>query len=219
MRKFKFESDVTFRGNFPLGYSKETISNEPMFYRADLDFAYRNGGICTRNFIANLPSDWLNCPVTIDSRVHMLMPGWYPCIPGWHHDDIPRTRMDGQPNYAEPEYDAKHLIGLVNAEIAPTEFAVGSVELEEVPAGELVYREWHKEIDKKVKEGKLQTYKAESGTMLQFNSHSFHQGTEAVKSGWRWFIRVSKDTPRALDCKNEIRKQTQVYMKDPMQGW
>lgn len=27
---------------------------------------------------------------TIDIKVHMLMPGQYPCIPGWHIDLVPR---------------------------------------------------------------------------------------------------------------------------------
>jgi len=48
---------------------------------------------------------------------------------------------------------------------------------------------------------------------------SFHQGTAAVQSGWRWFCRVSRNTKRALEPKNEIRKQVQVYMKNPMEGW
>ena len=115
-----FNSQVRQRGSFPAIYSKEDISNEPMFYRASLDFAYKNGGEINSDFIELLPTDWLCRPVTIDSRVHMLMPGWYPCIPGMHHDDIPRTRSDGQPDYENPGYNARHLIGLVNAKIAPT---------------------------------------------------------------------------------------------------
>ena len=26
-----------------------------------------------------------------DVKVHMLMPGQYPCIPNWHYDNIPRV--------------------------------------------------------------------------------------------------------------------------------
>ena len=216
---FTFFSDVDRIASFPCEYDKVEISNEPMFYRADLEFAYANGGIITRNFIDNLPFFWKDTPVTIDSRVHMLMPDWYPCIPGWHHDDVPRSRYDGQPNYDDTEYNPLHLIGLVNADVAPTEFAVGKITLPEVPIGGIVYRDWHPMVDEAVKSGKLESYKAKSGEMLEFDSNSFHQGTAAVKSGWRWFIRVSKYTSRAYECKNEIRNQTQVYMKDPMQGW
>lgn len=40
-----------------------------------------------------------SCPVqtgTLDIKVHMLMPGQYPCIPGWHFDFVPR--VNGKPD-------------------------------------------------------------------------------------------------------------------------
>ena len=200
-------------------FDEEDIRKEPMFYRADAAFAYEHGGPITRRFLTNLPSDWGNIPVTIDSRVHMLMPGWFPCIPGMHHDDIPRTRIDGQPNYEQLDYSADHIMGLVNGEVTPTEFAVGEIDLEIPPVGSLVYREWHPKIMQAIDEGVLQSVKAESYKYIQFDNFAFHQGTKAVGSGWRWFIRVSRNTERARDCKNEIRKQVQVYMENPMEGW
>lgn len=216
----KFNSQVRDIGYFDVScWSKEDISNEPMFYRADMDFAYTYGGPITKHFIACLPEDWYESEVTIDSRVHMLMPGWYPCIPGMHHDDIPRTREDGQPNYENPGYNAEHLIGLINAEIAPTEFAIGEIDLEIPPIGQLIYREWHPKIMQAIENKTMQSFKAQSGHMYQFDNYSFHQGTAAVSSGWRWFIRLSRNTARAENCKNEIRKQTQVYMENPMEGW
>ena len=213
------KSQVWTRGEFNTKFSKQEISAEPMFYRADMNFAWQHGGIITKYFIEQMPLDWLCADVTIDSRVHMLMPGWYPCIPGMHHDDIPRTRSDGQPNYENPEYSAKHLMGLVNGDIAPTEFALGLIDLEVPPVGQLIYREWHPQIMQAIAEQRMTSLKAESGVMYEFNNYSFHQGTAAVKAGWRWFIRVSKNTTRVNDCKNEIRKQTQVYMQNPMEGW
>lgn len=132
---------------------------------------------------------------------------------------FPRTRSDGQPDYENPGYNAKHLIGLVNAEIAPTEFAVGEINLEIPPEGQLIYRDWHPKIMQAIADGRMESFKAKSGIMYEFDNYSFHQGTAAVSSGWRWFIRVSKDTHRAQHCKNEIRKQTQVYMENPMEGW
>lgn len=214
-----FNSDLRIRGGFSSMYTKEQISNEPMFYRCSADFAYQYGGIITKSFLDCLPEDWKNIPVTIDSRVHMLMPNWYPCIPGMHHDDIPRTRSDGQPNYQNPGYNAEHLIGLVNAEIAPTEFAVGEIDLDIPPIGELIYRDWHPRVMKAIEDGTMLSLKAKSGVIYQFDNYSFHQGTAAVSSGWRWFIRVSRNTERAFKCQNEIRKQTQVYMQNPMEGW
>jgi hypothetical protein len=216
-----FDSYITDRGSFGSGriFTKEEISNEPMFYRASKEFALENSGPITKSFLENMPEDWQNVPVTIDTRVHMLMPGWYPCIPGMHHDDIPRTRIDGQPNYTEPNYNADHLMGLVNGDIAPTEFAVGKIDLEIPEIGSLVYREWHPKVMEAIENNTLESVSAESYKYIQFNNYAFHQGTKAVSSGWRWFIRVSRNTERALNCKNEIRKQVQVYMENPMEGW
>lgn len=218
----KFDSKIDDRGCFkpPHGeFNKDQISKEPMFYRASAAFAHQNGGPITRHFMENLPSDWQDIPVTVDSRVHMLMPGWYPCIPGMHHDDIPRSRADKQPNYESLDYGADHIMGLVNGDVAPTEFAVGEIELEVPPNGSLVYREWHPKIMQAIAQGMLQSINAKSYQYLQFNNFSFHQGTKAVGSGWRWFIRISRNTERADNCKNEIRRQVQVYMENPMEGW
>ena len=35
----------------------------------------------------------------VDAKVHMLMPGQYPCIPNWHFDFIPRD-VEGQQDYS-----------------------------------------------------------------------------------------------------------------------
>jgi hypothetical protein len=215
----KFNSFIEERGGFDANFTKEEISNEPMFYRADANFAWTHGGEITRSFLEFLPRDWLNADLTIDTRVHMLMPGWYPCIPGMHHDDIPRTRADKQPNYETLDYNADHLMGLVNADVAPTEFAVGEIDLEIPPIGSLIYRDWHPKVMQAIKDGTLKSVHADSGVYIQFNNFAFHQGTAAVKSGWRWFIRASRNTERANNCKNEIRKQVQVYMENPMEGW
>ena len=96
---------------------------------------------------------------------------------------------------------------------------MGEIDLEIPPIGELVYREWHPKVMKAIDDGALKSVKASSHRYIQFDNFSFHQGTKAVESGWRWFIRVSRNTERANDCKNRVRKQVQVYMENPMEGW
>ena len=109
-------------GSFATEVDNASIKNEPMFFNSDLKFAYEKGGDITKSFIDNLPDDWKD-NVVFDSRVHMLMPNWYPAIPGWHHDDIPRpTTTLGQPDYDNPSYQSEHIMGLVNADICPTQF-------------------------------------------------------------------------------------------------
>lgn len=217
----KFNSTFKDLGEFRSDFSQEEIKNEPMLFNCDVPFAYQNGGPITRNFIDSLPESWRGniFDLVIDSRVHMLMPGWFSCIPGFHHDDVPRSRDDGQPNYINPEYKSEHLMGLVNGDICPTEFAVGEIDLEIPPLGSIIYREWHKEVESAVTIGKMKSELAKSGRYIEFDWQSFHQGTKAIGNGFRWFIRISRNTSRNQNITNEIRKQVQVYLEAPMDGW
>lgn len=217
--KFKFNSNTyvsspyyKFDQNF---FSQEDIKNEPMLFSSSVDYAKEHGGPITRAFLKSFVPNYDSG--VFDSRVHMLMPGWYPAIPGFHHDDVPRSRQDGQPNYRNPEYAAYHAMGLLNGDICPTEFALGESELWEVPLGRTVYKVWHPEIVKLRDEGKLKTYKAESGKIIWFDNHTWHQGVAATGSGFRWFGRLSFNTYRPI--KNEIRRQANVYLEFPMEGW
>jgi hypothetical protein len=42
---------------------------------------------------------------------------------------------------------------------------------------------------------------------------------QANGNGWRFFIRASWSTDRVKNCTNEIRRQVQVYMENPVEGW
>ncbi len=195
------------------------VKAEPMFFNSSLRFAYNNGGPITRAFIetfalAHPGIDFDAC--VLDSRVHMLMPGFWPCIPGWHHDDVPRG-ADGQPDYLSPAYRAKHCLGLVNGHLAPTEFACGFATLTDARTHRVVYKAWDAEIEAQVAGGRLRVAAAPSGRLLDFDSDAFHRGTRASDSGWRWFARISWDTGRTPT--DEIRQQVQVYMDDPQVGW
>jgi len=64
-----------------------------------------------------------------------------------------------------------------------------------------------------------QKEKDPSNRLVYFDCDTFHTGTKAVKNGWRWFGRVSRNTDRVNKITNEIRKQAQVYLEFPMEGW
>jgi hypothetical protein len=211
-----FKPDVQYRGKFKATFNQEVIKNEPMFFNSNLDYAYNNGGPITKEFIDTLPWDWVRADPVLDSRVHMLMKDWYPCIPGWHHDDVPRTTLTGQPNYINPEYHSEHLLGLVNGDICPTKFLTTTVELSEPDIANTLYEIWHKEIENIYPKMLLD---APSGIHVQFNNHTFHTGTKAKENGWRWFCRLSRNTDRQKSMTNEIRRQVQVYLENPIMGW
>lgn len=215
----KFNSAITDRGGFFCNFDQDEVKNEPMFFNCDIDFAHQHGGPITREFIENLPMDWLNDNPVLDSRVHMLMPNWYPCIPGWHHDDVPRSTPTGQPNYINPEYDSLHIMGMVNGEICPTTFIVGDVEVSEPNINVRQYNIWNNEIENDWNEKGYQAVEAQSGRYIQFDRNAFHTGIKAKRGGWRWFIRLSRNTDRMNHITNEIRRQVQVYLEEPMAGW
>lgn len=189
-----------------------------MFFNCDLEFCKKNGGPITHSFLENLPEDWKTCNPVIDTRVHMLMKGWYPAIPGFHHDDVPRTTPSGQPNYDNPEYHSEHLTGLVNADVAPTIFALGTQQFPEVNDG-IIYRVWHPLVEHAIETGQMTAVSLKSGEYVQFDWQTFHAAQRAVSSGWRWFIRLSRNTDRQKNITNEIRRQVQVYLEFPADGW
>ncbi len=214
------------------------VKNEPMLFNCDLGAAWAIGDQITKTFIGMLPESWAKAPLVIDSRVHMLMPGWYPCIPGWHHDDVPRTRSDGQPNYEDIDGNrSEHIMMLVNGDICPTEFALGEQDFEIPGLGRTIYADWHVEVENRLREWegpeyllpedmKLRRFKAPTNRLIKFNDRTWHRGTTAVANGWRFFIRASryfdsdgKAIPRGNPRTNEVRKQVQVYMAFPDAGW
>lgn len=214
---YVFYSQVEDRGPFCANWPDKAVKNEPMFFNASLSFAYGYGGPITRAFIDALPADWASCAPVFDSRVHMLMPGWYPCIPGYHHDDVARGAT-GQPDYDEMPYRSEHLMGLVNGDICPTVFALGEHRLPRVTEG-VVYERWHDEVVKQIDAGILKTQEAPSGRLLQFDWQAMHTGQQARSNGWRWFGRLSRQTDRQRTITNELRQQVQVYLENPTQGW
>ena len=205
------------------------IKNEPMLFSCDADFAYKNGGPLTIEFLDQL-AESQQTPLDnliIDSRSHMLMPNWYPCIPGWHLDDVDRSvRADGQPDHVNPSYKPQHFMRIIG-DCSRTSFLCGSISLPDVPDGQLntetvcpessIYEYWHKLIEEKVKTRRALEVPVQEGSIIVFDWQSFHKGNPATKNGWRWFIRASAKSKRPIV--NEIRKQTQVYLAAPFEGW
>lgn len=219
------QSTLSLSGFLP-EYPPDVVKNEPMLFNCDLDAAYRQGGQITRDFIAELSSDWLNVPLVIDSRVHMLMPGWYPCIPGWHHDDVPRTRSDGQPNYGHDQCRSRHVVALVNGDICPTEFAIGRAEFSEPELGRVIYSDWHVDVERLCTSGELRRFSCPDRRLVYFDDRTWHRGTAAVAKGWRFFIRASRyySPSRGVIARgnprtNEVRRQVQVYLDAVNEGW
>ena len=215
MTTIYFKSTYNVIDRLPI-YSQSVIKAEPQLWRADRAFALDRGGPITKDFLQRLP-DHGEAMKVLDSRVHMLMPGMYPCIPGWHLDDIPRTRPDGQPDHVRPVYKSVHYAACLG-DASLTHFIYGPLALTNVPTNRgIVYQQWHKDIEDLVNAGVVSDVAVRESELVKFGWGSFHRGEAATKHGWRMFIRASYDTD--LQPMNEVRTQTQVYMTEPFVGW
>lgn len=211
-------------------WGEKEVKNEPMFFNSSVAYAIQTGGPITRDFfrVFFAGKDFnqvSNYQMVFDSRVHMLMKGWWPCIPGWHHDDVPRLRSDGQPYYPEFEGDAikpyrsQHAMAYVGSDVSATEFAYGSETFQRPMMGHVAYSDWDSVVNEYLRKRTLLLGTAPNGLVIHFDDRTWHRGQQATGSGWRWFGRVSWNTDRTKNMTNEIRKQVQVYMENPMAGW
>ena len=191
------------------------LKDEPMLFSCDYEAAISLGNEATRRFAYEAATALGTANIIIDTRVHMLMRGWYPCIPGWHHDDVDRGE-DGQPSYP-PTNSPRHVMCLLGDDIAPTLFAVGEAEFPQPPAGHGVYEYWHDEVERKIESGSLRLQQAEMGRLIYFDWQTWHRGVKASRSGWRWFARASAGSNR--QSANEVRRQVQVYLSADTKGW
>lgn len=192
-----------------------TVKQEPMLHRASRGFSIRHGGPLTRQFIEALDVTWHD-EILIDSRVHMLMPGMWPCIPGWHHDDVPRTREDGQPNYLTPDYRSQHCMALFG-DCSLTEFAIGEAAFEIPPVGQKIYKALDPQVERLCAAGALERRRVPEATLVFFDWLSWHRGMPTTHHGFRFFIRATRAS--RLPPRNEIRYNANVYMPVMEEGW
>ncbi len=223
MKTVRIDSDFSYHARQMSARTAAEIKAEPMLYSADRAFALEHGGPITREFIEllDLGAGWEEPnELVIDSRVHMLMPGWYPCIPGWHVDDASRaTRKDGQPDHFNP-FNPEHCLTVVDASDKPTgampEFWDGVFDLPEPEDGSglVTYKLWDDVLQARPWQMQIEI---DSGDVVYFNARTLHRGMPATSRGWRFFIRATKN--RGKKDPSEIRRQVNVYMPAINGGW
>jgi len=220
----RFKSCFGVIGNIYYIPTSSEVEQEPMLRSHTISSASECGGPLTRRVLTTLLDnpkfiEALNRNkkrnVKIDTKSVMLMEGMYPCIGGWHCDDVPRNPETGQPNVDEINNDADHfLVSLATEDICPTEFysPLGNdISVSE----ENVWASVNKSVEDlcAVDEGVIMPFTR--GEIVRFNRGSIHRGTAASKKGWRYFFRLSF-TDR--DITPSIRSQVQVYT-DISKGW
>ena len=188
------------------------LSKEQSMYQASTRFAYDNGGPITKEFIDKLPF-YYHDNVLVDIRVHSLQKGYYPAIPGWHLDWLPRTNKGEDPVVDTiPNYD--HVV-LIVAETSLTEFVSESTRFVLPEKG--AFAHVNRELSLYKQAANLSTEHVISGDMVQFTSRDWHRPTPAEGNEWRLLIRASR-----IDHKkpsNKLVTQSQVYIPTQEASW
>lgn len=194
------------------------IEKEPMIYGGSWDWSWVNGGALTRHVMERIEGDVRQEAIkhslkgyhpVIDTKSVNLMPGQYPCIPGWHCDGVIRADQHSQPDLSTLADDIKHYTCCIaeNKDIPGTEFTTNPINLTVDP--DHVWASVDEQM--KVYRGK----NAKSCQIIKFSRGDLHRGPAAENRGWRYFFRLSFYHMPAM---NRLRNQVQIYT-DINQGW
>jgi len=211
--------------------SSSDVINTLSLFRASLDDAARYGGEVTRQALGVMHFSGKRHYITVDTKVHNLMPGFMPGIPGWHTDGVPRTKAGADPEGNEPpdiirqEFfeDRKPIYHLlVTGDACPTrfvqtpDFMVGLG-----PPSHDLYRDLSMSVNAMVKSRELETWETAAGVPYVWDWWTVHTVQKAVKRGWRFLIRVTESDflPPTTDVRALIRSQNQVYVESTEMGW
>ena len=154
-------------------------------------------------FLSHLPKD----EYIVDSRVSMLKKGWFPCIPGWHFDEIMRHE-NGNLDIISTDFNKTHYMMVIDIGTnSLTEFCAYRFTKDFLLTHNIDnYDSFNMTIY--MMESPIKTCK--SNTIYQFSSLDAHRGVDCKDSGWRYFIRATANHQR--EYLNQIRTQTQVYI-------
>ena len=214
----KFIPKIEHIKSFDLPEDEKFIKEFPSLYRSDIDFAMN---LCKNDEslgffeeISKISSEFKYC--SIDTRISMLMPGWFPCIPGWHCDDF--YRPNGQPaiSRCEAESPMEHyLFQLGNC--CHTAFIDEIIDLPSENDLDLSETSLYGHYAKMIDRINPRVIFANTNTLIKFSQTTLHRGSFATVRGWRLFCRITYSNSRLP--KNEERRQSQVYIPSIDAGW
>lgn len=207
-------------------FAQDEVENTPGLFRASLDDALLYGGDAVRKALSTIELIGDKKFVSVDVKVHMLMPGMIPAIPGWHTDGIPRN-PDGSPSGSMLPYcpnmdglSSPHFHLFVAGDCSPTQFlsqrSIG-LEVPDEPTNDL-----YSAINEQVAD--LTILKREDipeGVWWGWDWFELHRAQPAIKRGWRMLIRVTESDFLAPedDLRRVLRTQQQAYLASESFGW
>jgi hypothetical protein len=197
--------------------SDDEIRKTPPLFNASLEDALLYGGDLTRAALSSMRIRGDKKYVIVDTKVHMLMPGMWPAIPGWHTDGVPRP--DGKPDiWAQEEMESPRFHLLVTGEGCLTDFCNEPLDLE-VPAEPT--SDLYADISKQMNELAPSTWRIPSCRAVEWGWWDLHTAIRATKREWRFLIRVTETNyrPPKTDLRDVLRTQQQVYVESAEFGW
>lgn len=172
------------REGHALEWSSRAIEEEPMLFQASVGFARAHGGPLTQALLRDI--EHVACTqylerMRIDTRSHMLMPGWYPCIPGWHCDFMHATSEGVQIPRKSRDAQVQHYMFVSSGPC--TEFA----KARDVPYSLSEFR-W-KNVDAALND-KLEGFPIPEQKIVAFDANELHRGTphRGQPGHWRFFF-------------------------------
>ena len=224
--------------------TEDQIEATPVLRRASLENAVLFGGPLVRRALQSAPLKGDRDYVLVDTKVTMLMKGWFPAIPGWHTDGVPRGDSQNPADSGAPSMIAQQYQSLDGSAFAGsyaprfhtlivgvpclTKFMASplSMDLEHGEDSKL-YTEMTETIESiyepnqdRSDQDMTRVYPVvypEAGAWASWDWWNIHTATESQHRGWRLLIRVTESNvpPVAGDF---IRSQSQVYV--PLNfGW
>ncbi|WP_369523788.1 hypothetical protein [Bacillus altitudinis] len=208
--------------------SQELIKNTLGLHNASLVDAVKYGGELTRQAIGSMNLTMSKKYITVDTKIHMLLPNMCPAIVGWHNDGVPRGNsldpsVKDKPNiHAQEDMDGSIFHLLVTGESCLTQFIKERDVVLDVPKepDTRLYSMLSGQVSGLVESGELTAYDMPSCTPVMWDWWELHTGVPAKKHEWRFLIRVTESDhikPKT-DLRDIIRTQQQGYMPVTF-GW
>lgn len=227
LTEVKFNRIPLHAGNLIEQPPELELKNTFSLWNASYDDAIRYGGAITRDALQamNLRHDRKN--IIVDTKIHMLMPGWSPAIPGWHVDGAPRNAQYHPNGSDAPDtliqerlrYNRYHI--LVTGSGCLTKYINRPlyVPIPSAPSYE-VYSIMSKFVQDHATRHPEDVSTFDSCRVYEFDWWDIHTGVIASKKEWRYLIRVCESDyyePRK-DLREVIRMQSQIYSPTDF-GW
>lgn len=215
-------------GQYVHGFTQDDIKDAPGLWNAPLDIAMQFGGRITQAALAsmNLKFDYEH--IIVDVKTHLLQPGMFPAIPGWHTDGVPRGK-DMSPAKGLPDISRQkvgrspryHL--MVLGADCPTVFMKDrnvSLKVPVKPTADL-YKNISEQCALLRSEDKIETFEIIPGIIYEWDWWELHTAQASRSAGWRYLIRVTETDylEPQKDLNQIFRKQQQVFLTSDKFGW